>query len=256
MDEDMTPSPENSEPPLSALMKGLTLMEAVSEHHRISDLATATGLSVSTVHRVLSDLVEHDWIEHGADRTYRPGARTHLFAASVQRDERATQKALPLLQRLRDEVGCTVHMARFRQTTLMYVAKIDGPAAYQMRSRVGDTIPLWSTAIGKSILAALSPELSSELLMSAELTRRTVHSIVSKRELQAQLRVVSERGWAIDDQENELGIRCVGAALRSADGSVIGGVSTSGLEHEMTPEKIQDIVPHLLRTVTEIRKLV
>jgi IclR family acetate operon transcriptional repressor len=243
------------EPQLSALMKGLRVLEAVAANHRISDIAAETGLSVSTVHRVLSDLVEHGWVEQDNTRSYSPGLRVHGRVALLQNDERLVQMALPHLHALRDRIGFTVHMARFGQDRLAYVAKIDGPASYQMRSRVGDTIPLWSTAIGKAVLASLDEQSGHELVTGAKLQRHTPKTIMSKRELWEQIGVIRQRGWSVDDEENELHIRCVGVALRDPSGRVIGGVSSSGLDHEMTPETVERIAPLVVETGRRINKL-
>lgn len=251
----MTTEAKPAEPQLSALMKGLKVLEAVSSHHRISDIASETGLSVSTVHRILSDLVEHRWVEQDQERAYRPGLRVQGLASVLQNNEQLVRMALPHLQALRDRVGFTVHMARFANDELRYVAKIDGPAAYQMRSRVGDRIPLWSSAIGKAILAALDEQRSRDLLKNAQLQRRTRSTIMSKSALWNQVELIRRRGWAVDDEENELHIRCVGVALRDGNGRAIAGLSTSGLDHEMTLGTVERIAPLVLETGERISQL-
>jgi IclR family acetate operon transcriptional repressor len=251
----VTTEPKPAEPQLSALMKGLKVLEAVPANHRISDIATETGLSVSTVHRILSDLVEYGWVEQDQERAYRPGRRVQGLASLLHNDEQLVRTALPHLQALRDRVGFTVHMARFAHNELSYVAKIDGPAAYQMRSRIGDTIPLWSSAIGKAILAALDEQTSRDLLKGAQLQRRTRSTIMSKSSLWNQVELIRRRGWAVDDEENELHIRCVGVALQDASGRVIGGLSTSALDHEMTPATIDRVAPLVMETGARINKL-
>lgn len=251
----MTMGAKPAEPQLSALMKGLKVLEAVSAHHRISDIASVTGLSVSTVHRILSDLIEHRWVEQDQERAYHPGRRVQGLVSLFHNDEQLVRTALPHLQALRDGVGFTVHMARFAHNELCYVAKIDGPGAYEMRSRVGDTIPLWSSAIGKAILAALDDQTSRDLIKDAQLQRRTRFTIMSKSVLWKQVDLVRSRGWAVDEEENELHIRCVGVALRDANGRVIGGLSTSALDHEMTPATIERIAPLVVETGARINKL-
>lgn len=236
----------------SSLMKGLAVLEAVAGSQRISDIAVATGLSVSTVHRMLSDLVENGWVEQNPDRSYRPGLRVHTLASLLQSDERLADVAIPYLHALRDRAGFTVHMARYGQGGLVYIAKIDGPASYQMRSRVGDAIPLWSTAIGKAVLAALDESSSRSLIATAALQRRTARTIMSKEALWEQIEVIRKRGWSVDDEENEPHIRCVGSVLRDGHGRTIGGVSCSGLDHEMTRERLQEVAPLVVDTVRQI----
>jgi IclR family acetate operon transcriptional repressor len=237
----------------SSLMKGLVVLEAVADHHRVSDIASATGLSVSTVHRMLSDLTENGWIEQHEDRTYQPGPRVQNLVSLLQKDERLVDVAIPYLHALRERVRFTVHMARYGQDGLVYIAKIDGPASYQMRSRVGDSIPLWSTAIGKAVLAAMDENSSRSLIATATLQRRTPKSIMSKKSLWEQIETIRSRGWSVDDEENEPHIRCVGTVLRDGNGRVVGGISCSGLDHEMTPERVVQVAPLVLDAAIKIQ---
>ncbi|MCC9146845.1 MULTISPECIES: IclR family transcriptional regulator [unclassified Arthrobacter] len=238
----------------SSLMKGLAVLEAVASHQRVSDISAATGLSVSTVHRMLRDLTEHGWVEQSEDRTYRPGLRVQTLVSLLQNEERLVDVALPYLQALRERVRFTVHMARYGQDGLVYIAKIDGPASYQMRSRVGDSIPLWSTAIGKAVLAAMDEKSSRSLIATATLERRTPQSLTSKRALWEQVEVIRDRGWSMDDGENELHIRCVGTVLRDSSGRVVGGISCSGLDHDMTSERVEQIAPMVIETAMNVER--
>ncbi|MHA7155677.1 IclR family transcriptional regulator [Arthrobacter sp. TMN-50] len=238
----------------SSLMKGLAVLEAVAVHHRVSDISTATNLSVSTVHRMLSDLAENGWVEQNEDRTYCPGLRVHALLTLLHNDGQVVDVALPYLHALRDRVGFTIHMARFGQDGLVYIAKIDGPASYQMRSRVGDAIPLWSTAIGKAVLAALDESSTRNLISTAALQRRTDKTIMSKKALWEQIEVIRKRGWSVDDEENEMHIRCVGTVLHDGKDRLIGGLSCSGLDHEMTAERVQQIAPLIIETASLISK--
>jgi IclR family acetate operon transcriptional repressor len=250
----MTAVERHPEQQRSALMKGLHVLESVASHHRLSDIAATTGLSVSTVHRILTDLVENGWVEQDAGRQYRPGVRVHGLVSLLHNDEEIVRRALPHLRALRDRTGFTVHMARYGRENLVYIAKIDGLGSYQMRSRVGDAIPLWSTAIGKAVLAALDERSTRELVAGATLERRTPATITSRRELLEQVDVIRSRGWSTDDGENELHTRCVGVALRDASGRVIGGVSLSGLDHEMTLETAADLAPRVSETGRSIER--
>lgn len=238
----------------SALEKGLAVLESVASNHRLSAIAAETGLSVSTVHRILADLVDHGWVEQDADKSYRPGGRARRLAGRVYDDEELVRLAVPHLRALRDETGFTVHMARYQRDQPVYVAKIDGLGSYQMRSRVGDAIALWSTAIGKAVLAALDERTVRTLVATATLERRTPSTIMSHRALLAQIDEIRARGWAYDDGENELQTRCVGVALRDGTGRVLGGISMSGLGHELTMELAERLAPRVAETGRRVER--
>src|SRR5690625_306853 len=121
----------------SALIKGLHVLESVGQHERLSDIAARTDLSPSTVHRILADLVEHGWVNRDSDRAYRPGVRVHGLVSLLHQGELLVRLAQPELEQLRDSTGFTVHLAGYQGNGLVYIAKLDGLAAYQMRSAVG-----------------------------------------------------------------------------------------------------------------------
>lgn len=235
-------------------MKGLHVLATVASQHRLSDIATATGLSPSTVHRILAELVDDGWVEQAPDRSYRPGLRVHGLVSLLHDDDEIVRLALPHLRALRDRTGFTVHMARHGPESLVYIAKIDGLGSYQMRSRVGDTIPLWSTSIGKAVLASMDQELAHEMVVHAHLERRTPSTIMSRRALLQQLDVIRERGWSYDDGENELHTRCVGVSVRDAAARVIGGISLSGLDHEMTSRTAARLAPLVVETRQRVER--
>lgn len=239
----------------SALIKGLHVLESVGQHERLSDIAARAGLSPSTVHRILADLVEHGWVNQDSDRAYRPGVRVHGLVSLLRQDELLVRLAQPRLEELRDRTGFTVHLAGYQGNGLVYIAKLDGLAAYQMRSAVGNPAPLWSTAVGKAVLSRLDSATVKDLLSRAELVPRSEATIVSKPELLSEIHRVAERGWAMDDGENEPQTRCVGVAVQDASGRPIAGLSISGLSHDMTFDTATAYAPVVVETGQTIEAL-
>jgi len=121
-----------------------------------------------------------------------------------------------------------------------------------MASHVGMSVPLHCTSIGKAILAALPPEEAESLLSSADLEQRTPHSITSLPALREELAAVRQRGFAIDNEENEEGVRCVGAAIYDSLGDVIGAVSISALKFTLTEENLGEVGAAVLKTADDI----
>lgn len=245
-----SPEPDSaagtSSPP-SALLKGLAVMEALVVHDRLSDVAASTGLSHSTVHRILADLSQGGWVFQDDERRYRPGRRMNALAGMLAQDREIADQAAPHLTALRRATGMTVHLGLVKQDEVMYVSKLDGEGSYRMTSRVGGLVPMYSTAIGKSYLATLDDGQVEEIVARTGLrpicsgTHRTVSSLLE------DLDRTRARGWAIDDGENEERLRCVGAVIHDATGRAIGGVSVSALEFEMTPERMRPTAQHVLR---------
>ena len=116
------------------------------------------------------------------------------------------------------------------------MAKLEGRRPYQMRSRIGMSIPLHSTAIGKAALAALPAAQCEEVVSRLDLTPMTEHSLGSKAALRRQLAQARAEGVAFDRGENDPGICCMGAAVFDYTGSVLGGVSVSALKFDIDLE--------------------
>ena len=238
--------------PLSALAKGLAVLEAVLTNERLSDVSKATGLPNSTVHRVLGDLVTSGWIHQDESRHYHPGRRMHALAVLMNEDGEVSWQARPILEELRGVTGLTVHLGLLKQDAIRYVAKLDGLGTYRMVSRVGGTIPLHCTSIGKSVLAAL-PDADVKAIIGRTGMRRVgpaTHTTIGG--LLEDLRLTRQRGWAIDNAENEPHLRCVGAVVRDEQGNAIGGVSVSAMEFELSPPRIREVSAHVVRAAARI----
>lgn len=215
--------------------KALTVLEALAEHSRVTDIAAATGLPKSTVHRILQSLVGWGFARTDGNGGYLPGPRILTLAGRVMSRFDPARHADAALRELRDRTGFTVHFAIRGGDEAVYVRKLEGRRPYQMGSRVGMSLRLHSTSIGKAILARLPDAEVAAIVSRAGLDARTGATITDPDALLAHLGEVRRRGYAVDDEENETGIRCVGAAVVDHTGAVMGGVSVSGLAFEVDP---------------------
>ena len=236
----------------SALAKMVAVVEALAEQRRTSDIARMTGLPVSTVHRILQELVSVGWAREDGDRGYLLGARVLTLAARDTDHVALTSLARPFLQELSDATGSAVHFGVRSGDVAVYVDKLDGSRAYRMRSRIGLPIPLHSTAIGKAVLAALPDEEVTKIVARAGLAARTPHTLTSVARLLDDLARIRERGYSLDEEENELQISCVGAAVFDHKQVPIGGVSLTMLTFETTEERMRSVVPLVVGTAATI----
>ena len=217
----------------SSIDKTLTVLEALVQNSRVTDIASRSGLSKSTVHRILQSLVARGFARPDGNGGYLPGARILTLAGMVMQQFDPAQQADLVLRDLRDRTGLAVHFAVRAGDEAVYVAKLDGLRAYQMRSRVGMSIALHTTAIGKAILAELPVEECESVISRLPLKAMTEHSITSRAELRRQLARARADRYAVDGGENDPGISCVGAAVFDHSGGVLGGVSVSALSFDL-----------------------
>ncbi|HEY0698511.1 MAG TPA: IclR family transcriptional regulator [Micromonospora sp.] len=235
--EPVAPGVANSGSRQSAISKVMNVLEALTFHDRVSEIGQATGMPTSTVHRILSELVELGWV-HFHDHRYVPGGRAIVLIQRLNVHGAAARIALPPLRRLNERTGFTVHLAIVHGYEAVYALKLEGRQAYMMRSRVGDSLALHSSAIGKAVLALMSAEQVAQVADHRGLEPSTDATISDLPTLMSHLDRVREQGWAMDDGENEINVRCIGAAITDRYDRPVGGVSLSAMRFDMTEEVI------------------
>lgn len=230
--------PEASEDRLNAIGKLVAVVETLATESKVSRIARATGLATSTVHRILQSLVQVGWAHEDDEHGYILGARLLAIAARADDAKFLVRKATPFLHELRDETGDTVHMATRRGDEVVYVAKLDGRKAYQMRSYVGLTVPLHCTAVGKAILAATAPADVRAAMERTGLPARTERTITDIVTLLEHLRTIRAQGYAIDEQENEGTIRCIGAVILGQRDVPLASISISSHIYDLNGPRV------------------
>ncbi|MCK6065443.1 MULTISPECIES: IclR family transcriptional regulator [Microbacterium] len=237
----------------NATSKVLSVLDALGDNRRFADLVSATGLPKSSVHRILQDLVRGGFCTVDDAGGYLPGPKLMGLAGRVFGRHDALAGAAPALEQLRSRTGATVHLAQLAGDEAVYVRKLEASKPYRMASRVGMSIPLHCTAIGKALLAGMPRREAVEIVARAGQPARTPHTRTTPEALEADLDLTTERGWALDDEENEIGVVCVGAAVRDATGRVTAAVSVSQLLgdlEEMPPGVAGPLVAETAREVS------
>ncbi|MCX5010134.1 IclR family transcriptional regulator [Streptomyces sp. NBC_00555] len=236
----------------SALEKSLRILEAVAAPggpHRLAEVTAAAAVPKSSTFRILASLAEQGFVRQASDGRYGVGPRLRGLSALVSGGEPAS------IGRILDELrqaagGQTVHLALHSGETITYIRKLESEQPFRTASRVGMRMPLHTTAIGKSILAHLPGTEARELIAATGLAPRTPRTLTHAEELYAQLAEIRARGYALDDEENEPTIRCIGAAVLGPGGRPIGGVSVTTVTFLVSREEIESYAP-ALRAATE-----
>jgi IclR family acetate operon transcriptional repressor len=222
---------------MDATEKTLTVLDALHGEgdSRLGGIARRAQLPKSTVHRILKRLVERGYARSRGDGVYVLGPRILALAGETLERLELGPEARAILRELHAEVGHTVHFAVLDGDEAVYVEKLVDPALpYQTASRVGGRIPLHCTAIGKALLAAMGQEEARALLARRRPARRTPKTLTSPGAIRAELHRTHERGYAIDDEENERNIRCVGAAVLDLRGRPAAAISVTALTVELS----------------------
>ncbi|MEU8774199.1 IclR family transcriptional regulator [Streptomyces sp. NPDC048606] len=230
----------------SALEKSMRVLEAVAAPggpHRLADLTTAAAVPKSSTFRILASLVEQDFVRVDGDSRYTAGPRLRALAARVGAAEPASIERI--LADLHRATGQTVHLALRTGETLTYIRKVEGDQPIRTASRIGMRMPLHSTAIGKSLLAHLPDEEVDAIVAATGLPARTPRTLTTRHALDAQRALARVEGYALDDEENEATIRCIGTAVLDPAGRPLGGVSVTTVTFLVPLEEITSYAPAL-----------
>jgi DNA-binding IclR family transcriptional regulator len=220
----------------------------------IRELGLQTSLPRPTVHRLLMTLQTGGMVTPVGGR-YVIGSRVLWLASRRLAQVELRAVGRPYLLDLRNKTGETVHMAVLEQGQVVYVDKVESPGPMRMASAIGGIMPAHSTALGKAMLAYLPTDQVRTILQRQGMVRRTAQTITDTERLLADLEAVRDRGYSIDNVENEEGIRCVGAAVFDHQGRVAGAISVSGSAHSITVERIRrELGPRVRETARLISR--
>ncbi len=250
--------PRNSEDRsgrLSSVTTSARLLKAFSEHQveiGISDLARRLGVAKSTVHRLAVTLVAEGMLERNPDTgKYRLGIALFRLGSLVRQRMSVSSEARPLLRELREKVNETVHLAVLDGDEIMYVYNLESTQAIRMRSDVGVRKPAYCTAEGQAILAFQPPDVI-ECITRAGLVARTPQTITDPQALRKALELVRQRGCAIEDEESEVGMRCIAAPIRNDAGEVVAAMGVGGPVSRLSKKALASFVPHVIETAAAI----
>jgi DNA-binding IclR family transcriptional regulator len=242
---------------LSSVTTAIRLLKAFSEDQEeigVSALSQKLGVAKSTVHRLAVTLVSEGLLEQNPENgRYRLGIGLFGLGTLVRRRMNLSTEARPFLFDLRERTGETILLGVPTETEIMYVYNLESPQALRMRSDIGVRRPGYCTAVGRAIFA-FAPEEVVDRILSGPLARRTPKTTVNPATLQGILDGVRERGYAVEDEESEPGIRCIAAPVRGAGGSVIGAVGIAGPSQRLSLKALETLSTPLLEAVGAISK--
>ncbi|HEY4278277.1 MAG TPA: IclR family transcriptional regulator [Conexibacter sp.] len=231
----------------------LDLVAAAPDGIALGQLAAAVPTAKSTTHRYVMTLLDLGALRRDARGRLTLGLKLVELAGALLDGDDLHAAADPVLHELVAQTGETVHLGIPSDGHVVYVAKVESPQSVRLVSRVGARVALHCSAMGKALMARMGEE-SLDAALAHPRTSRTVHTIVDETAMRAELEKVRVAGVAIDDEENELGVRCLGAVIVDPRAGSLGAISVSAPAARMSHERCAEVAPAVISAAEEIAR--
>jgi IclR family transcriptional regulator, KDG regulon repressor len=232
----------------------LETIKATETGFRLADLARKVELPKATVYRILTTLEGRGYLDRAPDGSYRMAKKLFDLQRAAPLEQVLTRVSQPLMERLVGSCKETVNLGLLDAGEVVVINTVESPQAVRMSSKIGNRRFLHSTALGKVMLAGLVDKEVMRLLKLKGTPKLTDETLTSKASVLAEIQKVRQQGWALDNQENELEGRCIGAPIGGPDGHVVAALSISGPVFRMSMERASGLVPELKGICVEISR--
>ncbi|MCP2254006.1 transcriptional regulator, IclR family [Prauserella aidingensis] len=240
----METEPTSETPPVTSLDRALVVLETVAdagpEGMALGEIAARTGINKGSVHRLLRGLAHREYVmRDGDDRNYVLGEALRRIVRTFGAEENLPLLFRPLLLELSRRTEELVHLGMLDGRRVVYLDKIEPERSVRVWSRIGRRAHIASTALGRALVATAPP--SDSLLASyvEEADPEGRHATLADR-FRAAVDSARALGWAVENEENEPGIACVGVALTSATGQDVA-ISVTGPADRMTTDRLAEV---------------
>jgi IclR family KDG regulon transcriptional repressor len=240
---------------VGVLHKTLDILETLKDGEggvRLTDLARDVEMPKATVYRILTTLETRGYLDRSEDGGYRMAKKFFDLRRDVPIEQLLHQAAQSRMKELVELTKETVNLGILDAGEVVVINTVESPQAVRMSSKIGNRRDVHTTALGKVMLAGMIDSEMLRLIRLKGLPRLTPHSIVTKAALIAEVHRIREQGFAIDNQENEIEGRCVGAPIHGPDGRVVAALSISGPVFRMDLARAHALVGKLTETCAAI----
>lgn len=242
-----------------SLEKGLAIIEYMSKYQepiRLQDLAAGLEMSASTTLRFLITLMENDYVEQDATSRYYLTYKVCRIASRVSESNSLTMIAREYMKRLSEKSKESVCLAVEKEDTIVYIEVVHGPdKLMKTLQRIGNIAPMNCTAIGKLLLLNKTDEELDAYFARNQFEVYTGNTMVTKDELMPVLEKARLEDIAFDNEECELGVRCVALPIRDYTGKIIAAMSITGTVYNLSEEFMQEIMPDFRNSIEEISRI-
>lgn len=247
---------------LRSVSRALDVLEALgkagNEGMTVAGVAEQIGVSKSTAFALLQTLLSRNFVADvrlGGSRRYRLGLALVFLGDRAAEDVGVSQLAMPVLRELTEFTGLTSRLAILDHGYAVAISRVDAPGILRIASALGQRELPHCSALGKSLLALLPPARVVKLLAQTGMPRRTEYTLVTPGELMTDLLRVAERGYAFDNEEDNIGVVCIGAAITNREGEGVAAISVTTLKSGLSDDDLHELGRTLRRYADRVSRL-
>ncbi len=248
--------PPENDSSSTAVERTLLILEAVAQREGgMSNAEFSRKLKIpkSSASYILRTLEQHGYLRrNGEDGKYQLGMKVLTLSRAALGGVDVREAALPVMRHLVDRIHLTTHLAIMDHAEAVYVEKVEAPGFIRVNTWIGRRMEVHSTAVGKALLAFLDEKERDAILRKRGLKKLTTHTITTLPRLMQELQRIREAGFALDDEENSLGARCVGAPVFNSEGRVEAAVASTGTINDVPRDAVAHIADMLKEAARRI----
>ncbi len=238
--------------------RALTVLEVLARSKRglaLSDLARNLHLPKSSTHCLLLTLERCGYLRrHEYTRRYLFDLKLFRLANMALAGIELREQSGPFVRLLMEETGLPVHIAIMEHDEVVVVDKVEPPGAVKLATWIGKRMDPHCTGVGKAIVAYLPEEYLGRLIKEHRLPRHNENTLASAKKLREELARIRKVGYAVDNEEDEIGLRCIGAPVFDVDGHVMASISVAGTTSQITEQNWGALAEKVKQTAAAISR--
>jgi IclR family acetate operon transcriptional repressor len=256
--------PDSRDGGVQSVDRALLIIETLAEDdegYRLTDLAVRTGLSPSTVHRLLTTLEKRRFVQFDRQESmWHIGAQSFAVGSTFVRRRNFVAQALPYLRKLRDQTRETANLAVVDDGAVVVLTRVESREIMWSVTKVGGRVPMVASGLGKALLSTYSEQDVFAIIQREGMPRLTSRSIVRAGELCKSLHDIRQQGFSVDDEEALIGLRCVSAVVYDDCSEPLAAISVSGKASRVSNDRlpvlgklVQEVAAELTRALSGAR---
>lgn len=224
--------------------RALTILELLSENKDglgITEISSKIDLHKSTVHRLLGTLIYKGFvIQDASTNKYKISLKLYEIGVRKIAGIDMLNASKPYTKALMEKINEVVHLVIRSNNNIIYIDKVEADNTIRMASTVGKRSPLYCTSVGKAMMSLMSEAEIKEIWDNSDIIKLTENTIIDFEKFKVELERIKKVGYAVDDEENELGVRCIGAPVFNIRGEIEGAISISGPTIRVTKDRVEE----------------